>query len=619
MPKLPGIPDKYAEALEGLLEGKEAPAAGRGKPKPKIRNLRSTLQRIWSYLADAKGILVLVCVLVVVSSVLSLLSPLWLGMAIDTYLVRRDGSGLLLLLGGLAAVYLVQTAATVLQNYLMIGTAQKAVAAMRADVFAQLQRLPIPYFAKRQHGELMSRFTNDIDNVSQTLSSSFIQICSSVITFTGMLAVMLWLGPLLTLITMTVVPVMFLGMKWITRRTGRLFRAQQKDMGTFNGFIEETLSGQLIVKTFGREEQVKAAFGERNRRLQTSAYWAQTYSGFISKLMIMLNNMSFAVIAAAGGVLAYKGLVTIGVIITFAEYARQFVRPLNDLATQYNTLLAAVAGAERAFEILDEEEERDEPGAAAVTEVQGEIEFRDVTFGYGEGVPALSNLSFQVKPGQTAALVGTTGAGKTTVVQLLTRFYEIDGGQILLDGRDIRTLQRSSLRRIMGFVLQDSVLFDATIRENIRYGRLDATDGEVEQAAKLANAHGFISKLPQGYDTVLHQGGGGISHGQKQLLAIARAMLADPAILILDEATSSIDTVTEMRIQEALSRLMQGRTNLVIAHRLNTIREADLIVVLERGRAAEQGSHEELMERKGAYCALYEARAQEEEAEPEAG
>ncbi|MCZ8519814.1 MULTISPECIES: ABC transporter ATP-binding protein [Paenibacillus] len=609
--KLPGIPVRYAEALEALLAAQEP--AGAGRPKPKVRNLKSTLRRIWSYLAGAKLILSLVCVLVVVSSVLSLLSPYWLGIAIDTYLVDRDAAGLLLLLGGLAAVYLVQTGATVLQNYLMIGTAQRAVAAMRSDVFAQLQRLPIPYFAKRQHGELMSRFTSDIDNVSQTLSSSFIQICSSVITFTGMLAVMLWLSPLLTLITMTVVPVMFLGMKWITRRTGRLFRAQQKEMGAFNGFIEETLSGQLIVKTFGREEQAAAMFGERNRRLQTAAYWAQTYSGFISKLMIMLNNMSFALIAAAGGVLAYQGFVTIGVIITFTEYARQFVRPLNDLATQYNTLLAAVAGAERAFEILDEEEEKDEPGAAALTDTQGDIEFRGVTFAYGEGEPTLADLNFRVKPGQTAALVGSTGAGKTTIVQLLTRFYDIRSGQILIDGQDIRSLQRAGLRRLMGFVLQDSVLFDASIRENIRYGRLDATDEEVEQAAKLANAHGFISKLPQGYDTSLHQGGSGISHGQKQLLAIARAMLADPAILILDEATSSIDTVTEVRIQEALSRLMQGRTNLVIAHRLNTIRQADLIIVLDRGRVAEMGSHEELIGLRGAYYGLYEARVQEED------
>ncbi|TNJ62363.1 ABC transporter ATP-binding protein [Paenibacillus hemerocallicola] len=606
MLKMPGVGSRYGTMP--LLRLKRSGGGPPKKGKVEWSDRIGTLRKIGAYLGVHRKLLALVVFMVLLSSAAGLLGPYLLGVAVDTYLVRRAGGNLLVLLAGLAGVYAVQTGATLLQHYWMIGVAQRTVARMREDLFAHLHAVPIPFYGKKQHGELMSRLTNDIDNVSQTLSSSFIQVFSGVVTFAGMLGFMLVLSPLLTVISLTVIPVMYAGMKWITARTGKLFREQQRHMGELGGFIEETISGQLIVKSFSRERERIAAFGERNGRLRAASYWAQTYSGFVSKLVIMLDNMSFAVIAAAGSLLAIQGIVTVGVIVTFAEYARQFSRPLNQLATQINTMLSAIAGAERAFEILSETKESDGDSADELAAVKGEIEFSHVSFAYGDKGDTLTDLTFRIKPGQTVALVGPTGAGKSTVVQLLTRFYEPNGGHIRIDGRDIRTIRRQSLRRHMGFVLQDTVLFDATVRDNIRYGRLEATDGEVERAAELANAHSFIAKLPEGYDTFIREGGSGISQGQKQLLAIARAVLADPSILILDEATSSIDTVTEIKIQQALSRLMKNRTSVVVAHRLSTIRQADLIVVLERGKIAEQGSHESLMERQGVYWELHRSK-----------
>ncbi|MBS4176759.1 ABC transporter ATP-binding protein [Lederbergia citrea] len=578
------------------------------KQLSKTKNWRITLLKIWKYLDVYRGQLLLVLFTVLISSGLGLLGPYLIGRTVDEYIANNSGNTLGLILIIIAAAFLCFSLSSFLQNYWMIGIGQKTVFTMRTKLFHHLHQLPIKFFDKRQHGELMSRLTNDIDNVSQTLNSSIIQVFSSFLLLTGTITVMLILSPILTLITMSVIPLMYFGMKWITNRTGRLFKEQQRYLGDLNGFIQETISGQTIVKTFSQEEKMIADFMEKNERLRKAGYWAQTYSGFIPKLMNMLNNLSFAIIAGAGGILALKGHVTIGMIIVFTEYSRQFTRPLNDLANQFNTLLSAVAGAERVFEILDEDEERDIKSSMTLDRVRGEVEFRNVSFSYGDDQQTINDVNFRALPGETVALVGPTGAGKTTIINLLARFYETKSGEILIDGIDVRQIKRNNLRSKMGFVLQDSYLFQGTIRENIRYGKLEATDEEVEKAAKMANAHSFIMKLPNQYDTVLRQDGSGISQGQKQLLSIARAMLSNPSLLILDEATSNIDTITEMKIQEALYRLMKGRTSFVIAHRLNTIQKADQILVLDNGSIIEQGNHQSLLENKGFYAGLFHSQ-----------
>ncbi|WP_010281755.1 ABC transporter ATP-binding protein [Bacillus timonensis] len=585
------------------------PKQNHGKKPQQAKDKIGTIKRIWSYLAVNDKLLIAVLAMVVASSGLGLLGPFLLGRGIDEYIVTKDHKGILLLLLGLGFVFILHSLSLWYQNYWMVGIAQNTVFSMRTELFEQLHRLPIHFFDKRQHGELMSRITNDIENVSSTLNSSVIQIFSSVLTLIGTVAIMLWLSPLLTLLTMIIIPIMFIGIRWITKRTGKLFKQQQRYLGELNGYIEETISGQRIVKTFSQEETVINEFLEKSKKLKKAGYFAQAYSGFIPKLMNVLNNLSFAIIAGIGGILALNGHITIGTIVIFAEYSRQFTRPLNDLANQFNTLLSAIAGAERVFDILDEEVEAwDENKAKKIKHVQGNVEFKHVSFSYETDRNTIKDVSFVVKAGQSAAFVGPTGAGKTTIINLLSRFYEPDSGSILIDGINTSTITRESLRQQMGFVLQDVYLFQASIMDNIRYGRLDATDEEVIEAAKLANAHSFIMKLPNLYKTILNQDGSGISQGQKQLLSIARAILANPSILILDEATSSIDTVTEMKIQEALQRLMIGKTSFIIAHRLNTIERADQIIVLNEGNIVEKGSHDSLLQQKGYYHNLYNSQ-----------
>ena len=568
-------------------------------------NWKLVLRRIWTLVDEQRALLVAVLALVFVSSGLALLGPVMVGKILDNHIIARQFDGLGRQIWILIAIYVGLSLSMYFQNYWMVGIAQQTIFRLRTSLFAHLQKLPVPFFDRRQHGELMSRLTNDIENVSQTLNTSFIQVFSSILTLTGTIAVMLYLSPLLTLLTMIIIPVMFIAIRWITRRTGKLFKEQQQAVGELNGMIEETISGQRIVKAYSQEDRMLVEFAEKSDRLRRSGFWAMTYSGFIPKVMNMLNNASFAVVAGVGGLLALRGdgVVTIGTIVIFSELARQFTRPLNDLANQFNTVLSAVAGAERVFGIMDEPIEKDDATEHSDTILKGDIEFRDVSFGYAVDTDGytIKGVSFQVKAGETAAFVGATGAGKTTIMQLLARFYEVDKGGIYIDDIEISKLPRETLRSQMAFVLQDPFLFETTVFENIRYGKLDATDEEIIEAAKKANAHTFINKLENGYDTLLTADGGEISQGQKQLLSIARALVADPVLLLLDEATSSIDTVTELEIQEALDHLMEGRTSIVIAHRLNTVRKADTVYVMEQGELIESGNQEELIKRKGVY------------------
>jgi ATP-binding cassette subfamily B protein len=452
----------------------------------------------------------------------------------------------------------------------------------------------------------MSRLSNDIDNVNNTISQSTTQLMSGVIVIVGSLLMMLILSPLLTLASLVTVPLVFLLTRTIAKKTSVMFKNQQVQLGRLNGHIEETISGIHVVKAFNHEEKAIQEFEEVNATLREVGLKAQIWSGFLMPIMNVINNLGFAIVAIVGGLLAVEGHITVGVIASFLSYSRQFVRPLNDLANIFNVLQSGVAGAERVFEILDEKEEpEDIPGAIELKNPRGEVVFENVSFGYRPEVSILKNVSFTSGSGSSTALVGPTGAGKTTIVNLLTRFYDVTGGTIYIDGVDIRNYTRDSLRKSFGFVLQDTYLFSGTIRENIKYGKPDATDEEIKAAAAAANADLFIKRLPNQYDTVLSENGGNLSQGQRQLLAIARVILARPSLLILDEATSSIDTRTELHIQDALLTIMQGRTSFIIAHRLNTIRDADTIMVINHGEIVEKGSHGQLLDQKGIYYNMF--------------
>lgn len=577
------------------------------KKTERADNWKSTLTRIWKLVDEQRFLLIVVLALVFVSSALALLGPYLVGrVLIDQYIIPEQFSGMGVVIAWLVLIYAGHSVSLYLQNFWMVGIAQQVIYRMRTGLFSHFQKLPVSFFDKRQHGELMSRMTNDVENVSTTLNTSFIQVFSSILTLTGTAVVMFLLSPLLTLLTFIIIPLMYVSVQWITKRTGRLYKEQQRAVGDLNGMIEETISGQKIVKAFSQEPRVMEEFLVKSERLRRAGFWAWTYAGFIPKVMNFLNNGSFAIVAGVGGVLALNGSVSIGVIVIFTEYSRQFTRPLNDLANQFNTVLSAIAGAERVFAIMDETEEKDDLVKNVDKEFAGEVEFDDVSFKY-EGAEeewTIRNVSFSVGIGKTAALVGATGAGKTTIMQLLARFYDANEGEIRIDGTPISSMPRETLRKQIAFVLQDPFLFETSVYDNIRYGKLDATEEEVIEAAKKANAHDFIRKLPNGYDTVLEGDGSMISQGQKQLLSIARALIADPVILLLDEATSSIDTVTELKIQEALERLMAGRTSFVIAHRLNTVRQADLVFVMELGKLVEAGTQEELLEKDGLYATM---------------
>jgi ATP-binding cassette subfamily B multidrug efflux pump len=572
----------------------------------RAKNRRGTLRRLWGYLSQQSWMLVWVTILVAVGSGLNLLGPYLMGRAIDVFIAQNDLPGLAQLVLFMIIVYVASSGIAYLQAYLMASVAQRTVRDLRADLFEHLQSLSLRYFDEHPHGELMSRLTNDIENISNVLNESVTQLISSLLSILGVGVVMFLINVQLAIISLVILPLMVVISRWVAKRTRIGFRRQQEQLGVINSLIEETVTGQRVVKAYGQETALIDQFDAINLKLRTASTRAQIFGGLMGPLTNFVNNVGFAIVAGAGGWMVVRGTATIGTIAAFVSYARQFTMPLNQIASLYNTIQSAIAGAERVFEVLDEKSEFEELAEPVSLEpLQGRVVFDSVCFGYEKDVPVLKNVSLHAKRGETIALVGPTGAGKTTIVNLLTRFYDIGSGSITIDDKDIRQVHKDELRRALGIVLQDTFLFADTVMENIRYGRLDASDEEVMAAARLANADQFIHRLPQGYQTVLAERGSNLSQGQRQLLAIARAILANPSILILDEATSSVDTRTEKNIQEAMLNLMKGRTSFVIAHRLSTIREADAILVIDQGEIIERGTHPYLLSQKGFYHHMY--------------
>jgi len=585
-------------------------AMGRGPMQPgkieKAGDPRRALVRLAMYLSPYKATLAVVLVLVLAYILLGLLEPYLMGRAIDQYISTRQINGLPQLALLLLTAYLLDNGFQAASSWLMARISQDALRRLRRDLFEHLQTLSISFFDSHTAGELMSRLTNDIDAINQAVSQNVVSLVASVLSLIGIVIAMFILNAWLALAALLVVPIMFWFTQFVARYTRKGFRNLQKKLGEINSIMEESISGQRVVKAFRRNETAIERFRASNEKVYAAAVYANTYALMLMPLTWVLGNFFVIVLVGLGGYLALRGLVSVGMIATFIAYAQNFIQPLRQLANMYNSIQAALAGAERVFEVIGIRAEVDNASDTPLpAPVKGEVRFTDVSFGYQPNQRIIKNMTLEAKAGQTIALVGPTGAGKTTIINLLSRFYEIDEGCITIDGRDIRDVSKSDLRQKLGIVLQDTFLFADTVMENIRYGRLDATDEECIEAARLADADHFIRQLPQEYQTILSERASNLSQGQRQLLSIARAILADPSILILDEATSSVDTRTEARIQNALLRLMKGHTSFVIAHRLSTIRDADKIIVIKDGEIVEQGTHQGLLEAKGIFHQLY--------------
>jgi len=572
----------------------------------KAHDPQRALKGLLRYLAPFKVGMTIVFVFVLIYTFLGLIGPYLMGQAIDRFITTKQVAGLATISLWMLVVYVLNNLGQVIANWIMANISQRSLKLMRKDLFTHLQALPIGFFDRNPAGELMSRLTNDIDAINQAVSQNVTSLIASVLSMVGILVAMFILDRWLALSTLLVIPIMFWFTQFVARYTRKGFQALQKHLGEMNGVMEEAISGQKVIKAFRRNDSVVDAFRERNQEVFKAGVYANSYALLLMPLTNVLGNFFVIVLAGMGGWLALRGLVSVGLIATFISYGQNFINPLRQLANLYNSIQAALAGAERVFEIIDTPTEIDDAQNALPLEmIHGNVHLENVNFGYRPDTHIIKNMSLEAKAGEIVAMVGPTGAGKTTIINLLTRFYEINSGRITIDGKDIRDIKKADLRRKLGLVLQDTFLFSDSVMENIRYGRLEATDNEVIEAAKVADADHFIRQLPQGYQTKLSERASNLSQGQRQLLAIARAVLADPGILILDEATSSVDTRTEARIQKALLRLMQGRTSFVIAHRLSTIRDADKVIVINDGEIIEQGTHQQLLNLHGFYHHLY--------------
>lgn len=623
------------------------PRGGPGMPRSfeRPKNARKTILRLLTYLNNRKLLLAMVLVFMLLSTASSLAGNYFIKPLINDYILPGDFSGLANALVILGAIYAGGALFSYLQSRLMVQVAQTTANRMRRELFVKMQRLPLKYFDTNTHGDLMSRFTNDLDNVQMAIEQSLVQLVSSFLTFVGAIVMMLVLSPILSIITFLVLGLMFFLSGKLAGKSSKYFKDQQRNLGSVNGYVEEMVDGQKVVKVFNFERSAIEEFRKRNEEYRKAAASANFYAGVVMPVMGNLNNISYAATALFGGILAVMTSFDIGSLAAFLQYSRQVGFPVQQITSQLNTILAAMAGAERVFAVMDQLPEIDSgdvtlvgvnksedgslaanvngahpthwawkvpqpDGSYALVELKGDVRFKDVNFGYEPEKAVLSKLSFYAKPGQKIALVGSTGAGKTTITNLLTRFYDIEEGVITYDGIEIKRIRKDDLRHSLGMVLQDTHLFTGTILDNIRYGRLDATDEECIEAAKLVNAHSFIRRLPQGYQTEITADGTNLSQGQRQLLAITRAAIADPPVMILDEATSSIDTRTERLIEKGMDALMEDRTVFVIAHRLSTVRNARAILVLENGEIIERGDHNDLLEQKGRYYQLYTGQYQ---------